>query len=493
MFSQATSINGSEEELEIDAITLGHRLRHHRAEHDLTLTQVADKLGTSGAMLSLIENGKREPTLNLLSKLAQLYKTTVDGLLEQGAPSSRVALEIAVEKAQRSPAYAALGLPQIKISSRTPSEVLEVISGLQDELARRHRQHSATPEVARQANVDLRREQREHGNYYPILEQQALELLAAVNHTQGPLTHHKIADLADYLGFKVRFVSSLPHSTRSVTDMKNRVFYLSGSRSPDHESRAVLLQAIAAYALGHGEPVDYEDFLRQRIYTNYVAAAMLIPERQAVRQLKRAHDERDIAIEDIRDAFGVSYESAAHRFTNLATEHLAMPCHFQKVHESGIIHKAYENDDVNFPTDSIGAIEGQAACRYWTCREVFGVADRFRAFNQYTDTAAGTFWCTAVVESSFTGNYSLSIGVPFDQARWFRGKETTERSVSTCPDPSCCRQPAAHLQQAWDGHAWPAARANAHILAALPSGPFPGVDEVEVYEFLERQQRLENQ
>jgi hypothetical protein len=33
--------------------------------------------------------------------------------------------------------------------------------------------------------------------------------------------------------------------------------------------------------------------------------------------------------------------------------------------------------------------------------------------------------------------------------------------------------------------AWPSARAHSHILSALPTGSFPGVDETEVYEFLE--------
>ena len=61
--------------------------------------------------------------------------------------------------------------------------------------------------------------------------------------------------------------------------------------------------------------------------------------------------------------FAVSYEMAAHRFTNLATHHLDLPCHFMKNDASGVIYKAYENDGVVFPTDATGAIEGQRMCR----------------------------------------------------------------------------------------------------------------------------------
>ena len=40
--------------------------------------------------------------------------------------------------------------------------------------------------------------------------------------------------------------------------------------------------------LGHETPRDYGDFLRQRVYTNYFAAALLMPERATVDFLKEA-------------------------------------------------------------------------------------------------------------------------------------------------------------------------------------------------------------
>lgn len=475
-----------------DAVVLGRRLRHLRAQKNLTLDALAGRVGVTASHLSLVENGHREPKLSLLAELAGALGTTLDDLLAAEAPSRRAALEIAVEKAQRSPHYASLQLPPVKITPRTPTEVLEVIAGLHQELRRRMEEQAATPEEARRANVELREEMKACGNHYPQIEQEAQRLLEAVGHGDRPLSHHAAADIAEHLGFTVHLVSGLPHSTRSVTDLKNRRFYLARAGTPGHEPRSVLLQAIGAYVLNQSEPEDYSDFLRQRVYTNYFAAALMMPQKQTVRFLKAAKERRDLAIEDLRDVFGVSYESAAHRFTNLATEHLGMTCHFQKVHESGIIHKAYENDQVIFPADHIGAIEGQQVCRYWTSREVFNVSDHFRAFNQYTDTPNGTYWCTAVVEGHSSGLYSLSIGVPFKEAKWFRGKDTQSRSVSRCPDPTCCRLPSPDLEAAWGGNARPAARANAHLLAAMPSGAFPGVDEVEVFRFLQAQASREH-
>jgi hypothetical protein len=155
------------------------------------------------------------------------------------------------------------------------------------------------------------------------------------------------------------------------------------------------------------------------------------------------------------------------------------------VHRSGTIYKAYENDGIRFPTDVTGAIEGQHACRHWTARVAFRVADPGSAYCRYTDTPSGTYWCTSHVEATADGEFSVSVGMPYAHVRWMRGRETTERGRSRCPDETCCRRPPPVLAQRWEGRAWPSARAHSHLLAALPPGAFPGVDDTEVYEFLE--------
>ncbi|APF41785.1 helix-turn-helix domain-containing protein [Neomicrococcus aestuarii] len=472
----------------VDTFALGRRIRHLRKGASLTLDELAERVGTVASQLSLIENGRREPKISMLSKIAAALGTTMDDLLASKPADRRSELEIELERYQRGPLYSSLGLPAVKISTRTSMDVLEALVGLQRELERRLEEQVATPEEARRANIELRKEMRSCNNYYPELEAEARKVLDAVGGGTGPLSTNHVADIAAHFGFSLKFVQNLPHSTRSVTDLKNHTIYLTQSRNAEHDHRSVVLQALGHYVLGHQTPKDYSDFLRQRVYTNYFAAALLLPEQGAVALLKAAKQEKEISIDDLRDAFAVSYESAAHRFTNLATEHFGITTHFQKVHESGIIHKVYENDGVNFPSDHTGAIEGQTVCRYWTSRVVFDVADRFRSYNQFTDTKVGTYWCTARVEGHSSGLYSLSVGVPFEHVKWFRGRDTKERSQSTCPDESCCRRPPQDLAREWAGQAWPATRANAHLLAAMPTGAFPGVDQTEVYQFLKNQE-----
>ncbi|SDB93576.1 Predicted transcriptional regulator [Raineyella antarctica] len=468
-----------------DPFSLGRRLRHLRKERNLTLAQVAEQAGIAASQLSLLENGKREAKVSTLQVLARLYEATLDDLTAP-VPSRRAQLEIELDRHMNSTLARAKGLPSVRISPRMPMDVLEALVGLHREIAHDAAERVATPEEARRANALLRDEMRARDNYFGELEAEAAKLLKRVGYVSGPLSQHVIGEITAHLGFSLQYASDLPHSTRSVTDLKNMRIYLPTAGLGDQDPKSVLLQALGHYILGHTPPTNYGDFLRQRVETNYFAAALLMPEEPAVKFLEEAKSRRELAPEDLRDTFAVSYEAACHRFTNFATKRLGIPVHFQRVHESGIIYKAYENDGISFPQDSLGAIEGQPVCRNWTSRQVFDVADKFNSFDQFTDTPSGTYWCTARVDrTGVSGSFSTSIGVPYRDSKWFRGRDTKEHSVSTCPDPNCCRLPPAALTERWSSMSWPSARTHAHLLAALPPGTFPGVDDVEVYRFLD--------
>ncbi len=138
---------------------------------------------------------------------------------------------------------------------------------------------------------------------------------------------------------------------------------------------------------------------------------------------------------------------AAHRFTNLATHHLGVPCHFVKNDESGVIYKAYENDGLKFPADPSGAIEGQRMCRMWSGRQVFAAEDRFSPLYQYSDTSSGTYFCVAHVDPGRERGFAVTLGVPYEHSRWFRGRESTVRHRSACPDGDCCQRPARRARR----------------------------------------------
>ena len=467
-----------------DALTIGKRIRSLRNERGLTLDELGVAIGRAASQVSVLENGKREARLSDLQTVAGALGVPLDELLQDSAPSRRAELEIALERAQNGPLFGSLGIASLPVRKSLSDEAIETILGLHAELERLHSERAATPEEARRANSELRQQMRKQQNYFPELEAEAERLLAAVGHAGGPLSQRTASDLATHLGFTLHYVTDLPDSTRSVSDLAHNRIYLPANGGGG-DARGSLLRALAGQVLGATDPRDYAAFLLQRVETNYLAAALLIPETDAVRFLSTARDRRELSVEDLRDAYAVTYETAAHRFTNLSTKHLGIPVHFIKTHESGAISKAYENDDAKFPTDALGAVEGQIVCREWSARQVFDVADRFSPYHQYTDKPNGTYWCASSIQSTSQGNFSVSVGTPFAHVKWFRGRETTNRRHSGCPDPACCRQPPTELSERWASQTYPSPRLQSSLLAAVPAGSFTGVNHTDVYEFLE--------
>ena len=471
----------------LDPLVFGQRLRHLRQQRELTLSDLGDLVGRQAPYLSRLENGKREPTLTLIGALADALDVTPGELLDPAPPTRRAELEVAIERAQDDPVYRRLGLDRFPLSRRISDDVLEHVLSLYAELRRVSAVRAQTPEEARKHNAELRSMMRERDNYFADIEQSARSALESVDYTgDGHLTARVIDDLASHFGFRVIAVPHLPSGLRSLADLRRgRLFVHERERVGTLLSRSIVAQSLGHFALGHSEPGSFGEFLQQRVEANYFAGALLVPEVAAVRYLRRAKQAHDLNVEDLAEHFFVSYEMAAHRFTNLATRHLDIATHFLRSDEQGVIWKAYENNGVPFPADPDGAIEGQRVCRRWGTRRVFESDQRRAARFQYTDTPAGTFWCTTVREAGREPQHAVTVGVGFGDAKHFRGRDTRNRTTSGCPDQPCCREPQPDLARRWDGLARPLASSHSHVLAALPVGAFPGVDMPEVYEFLD--------
>ena len=107
---------------------------------------------------------------------------------------------------------------------------------------------------------------------------------------------------------------------------------------------------------------------------------------------------------------------------------------------------------------------------------------------QHTITDAGEWWCATYIEDASKDPYAVSLGTTSALAKHFRGGDTIRKldasSSRTVADP--------HLIERWESVAWPSAAQRSHVLTALPPSsrefsPFPGVDLVDVYRFLDRQ------
>lgn len=456
----------------------------------MTLDDLGEKVSKPAPFLSQLENGKREPRLGLINDLSGALGVDVPDLLSAVPPSRRAEMEVAIERAQRDQVYRDLGLPYLKPTARLPDAALEHIVRLYDELQGRDATATFSRGDARAVNSHLREEMTKRGNYFGEIEVLAANAVDAIGFKgHGAMSKGDLNALAGHFGFKVIRTPDVPASVRSVADLRNGRIYVHGRDNLDSKrSRTVILQTLGHFALGHRDPKDFAEFLRQRVEANYFAGAVLVPEASAAPFLREAKADRNLSVEDLKDRFFVSYEMAGHRFTNLATEHLGLHSHFVRSDEQGIIWKAYSNNGVPFPQNSAGAIEGQRLCREWGTRQAFVSDARYTIHYQYTDTREGTFWCATFVEVADEAAAAITVGARFEDAKWFRGWNTDRRSVSACPGGACCRTVSDQMAERWNGAAWPSVRPNSHVLAAMPVETIPGVDMVEIYEFLTQQE-----
>src|ERR1700691_712311 len=81
----------------------GQRLRHVRRSRGLTLTELGQRVGRAPSVLSLLENGRREPKLSLIESLAIALSVPVADLMRHQPPSRRAQLELALADMQHDP------------------------------------------------------------------------------------------------------------------------------------------------------------------------------------------------------------------------------------------------------------------------------------------------------------------------------------------------------------------------------------------------------
>ncbi|MDW3177139.1 MAG: helix-turn-helix domain-containing protein [Acidimicrobiia bacterium] len=480
----------------LDLGVLGHRVRHYRKRQNMTLADLSAGVDKPVPYLSQLENGRIEPKIGLLNNLADTLDVTVSDLVDPTPPNRRAELELELARAQENPQYQALGLPYLKPNAKITDDVLEHVVALWNCVPSADNSRSLRAEdKARLANAELRREMRAANNYFDDIERVVEEALGSTDYQgSGPMSERHITELAAHFGFRVERAHGMPSTARSVTDQRNRIIYIPLREEVElRAARSVVLQTLGHYALDHSATRDFGDYLRQRVESNYFAAAALIPEQPAVELLTRSFEQNDLSIEDLKEAFYVSYEMAAHRFTNLATKHLDIPVHFLRCNPDGVVSKAYENDGIDYPADKDGTVEGMRVSRHWGVRQAWQASQSFMMHYQHTSTDGGDWWCATYIEDASTNPYAVSIGTTSELAKHFRGGDTIRRadasSSRTAPDPE--------LVARWESVAWPSAAQRSHVLTALPpsSGefsPFPGVDLVDVYRFLDRQRKTSN-
>ena len=453
----------------------------------MTLDELGAAVNRPAPYLSLLENGKKQPRLNLVVEIATALDVDLSELLDPTPPNRRDALEIALLKSQDTPLFDSLHLPTVKPSAKLDNETLTHLVGLHDALRERSNLRSAGSEEVRRANGKVTSWLAGMDGYLEEVEAEARNALASSGYSgEGPFSSRNLLDLSASAGFELHPVEDMPSFARSIIDLDHhRVYIAQRDALRTRQARKAVLQTLAGFLLGHETDPDLDTFLRQRVETAYFAAAVLAPEDAVVARLSGAKDNHDIDVEDVKELFYISYEMAAWRTVNLATHHLGLRTHLIVSDGMGTVVKAYANDDAPIPRDGHGGMETQRLCRRWGARITFDSAERYGTHHQYTDTPLGTYFCTTHIEAGREPGHAVTVGVPFADARWFRGRETENRQTSTCPDPSCCRSAAPDLQEKWSDKIIVSARSQSRILGLLAPDPYPELDMPEVLDLVE--------
>lgn len=312
-------------------IFVGPRIRRIRNAKGLTQTAMAEGLGISPSYLNLIERNQRPLTVQLLLKLASVYKVEPDELQVETGASLAALREVfsdpllagelpgdqeMVEVAEAAP-NAAAALVKLYRAYREQAGRLSDISQM---LAREGR---ATAVSGKRLPVDEVRETVEaRPNHFASIEEEA-EAFARHLDAGDDLAGALKAWLKREHGIVVKAlpVATMPKWRRRYDRHSQRLF-ISERLSPFDQLREIAMEAslirmqvaiaaeIEALKLGSDEARRLARFELGR----YAAHALMMPYQAFLGAAQRARYDVDV----LRSRFNVSFEQAANRLTTLA-------------------------------------------------------------------------------------------------------------------------------------------------------------------------------
>jgi predicted transcriptional regulator/DNA-binding XRE family transcriptional regulator len=336
-------------------IFAGSRVRRVRLGLGLTQTAMAEALGISPSYLNLIERDQRPLTVQLLLKLASVYRIELDALQGEGGGLASQLREVfadpllageipgdkeIIEVAEAAP-NAALGLMKLYRAYR---EQAGRLSDLADMLSRAGHQTSI---AATRLPIDEVRESFERRPSFFARIEDAAEAFSARLSGSEDLESALKNWLKSEHGIVMRTlpVHAMPNLRRRYDRHSMRLF-LSERLSPFDRKRELAME-VALLALGQEIAAELEDLglstnEAQRIgrfeLARYAAHALMMPYGAFLSAAQRTRYDLDI----LRSRFDVSFEQAAIRISSLARPAASgIPFFFMELdHAGNVIRRA---------------------------------------------------------------------------------------------------------------------------------------------------------
>ncbi|MBD7989463.1 XRE family transcriptional regulator [Ochrobactrum sp. Sa2BUA5] len=330
-------------------IFAGPRIRRIRNERGLTQTSMAEALGISPSYLNLIERNQRPLTVQLLLKLASVYKLDLDSLQAESGATVAGLKEVfsdplltgelpgdqeLVEIGEAAP-NAASGIVKLYRAYREQQQRLSDLSQLLS-----HEGSDAQLSATRLPLDEVRDVMARRPNHYPRIEEEA-ESFYALLKPEGDLSGALKEWLRREHGITVRSlpVTTMPNWRRRYDRHSQRLF-ISERLSPfDHlqeiamEAALIRMQVMIGaetegLKLSSGEAKRIARFELAR----YAAQALMMPYRQFRDAAVRARYDVDV----LRSRFGVSFQQAANRLTTLQRQgNAALPFFLMEIDHAG--------------------------------------------------------------------------------------------------------------------------------------------------------------
>lgn len=330
-------------------IFAGARIRRIRNGKGLTQTAMAAGLGISPSYLNLIERNQRPLTVQLILKLAAVYKVEPEELQAEPGVSMTALREVfsdpllagelpgdqeLLEVAEAAP-NAAAALIKLYRAYREQAARLTDLSGLMAQEGR-----AAAVSGARLPADEVREVFERRPNYFPAVEEEA-EAFAAVLDPGGDLLRALKEWLKSEHGIAVRVlpVSAMPNWRRRYDRHSQRLF-ISERLSPFDQLREIAMEAsllrcrvaIAAQVEALKLSSDEARRLARFELGRYAAHALMMPYEAFLAAARRARYDIDV----LRSRFGVSFEQAASRLTTLARPEAAgIPFFMMEIDHAG--------------------------------------------------------------------------------------------------------------------------------------------------------------
>lgn len=397
---------------------LGHRLRRLRRDHQLSQTEMAQRLGISPSYLNHLERNQRPVTAALLLRFAELFEVDVRAFAASGGAGTG---PDALAEIFSDSLLSDLGVPRYELS-----ELANNAPSIADAIARLYaalKEANRNPELAGSGDARalvtpenwVRDYIQQHRNHYPELEECAETLGGALDDALS-MAEPMRRRLKEAWGISTHIVpQSELGNVSQLYESDRRLFLMSSQLRPENRTFALAYQlALVEFAavidrlVAEAAPPD--EGIRQLLHmslANYAAGAIMMPYGRFLASAERYR----YSIDQLSGEFGANVEQIAHRLTTLNRPGArGVPFFMLRVDPAGNISKRYAGE--NFPFSRFGG-----TCPRWNLHAAFQAPGQ--AVTQLIETPDGQRFFTIArtidrpVKTEISGGL-LAIGLGCD-------------------------------------------------------------------------------